>query len=85
MMHHEHIDYAALVPQIREWGRELGFQQVGIADIELDEAEARLLSWLKRGFHGEMGYMARHGTRRSRPAELQPGTLRIISVLSGGR
>ncbi|NIP72445.1 MAG: tRNA epoxyqueuosine(34) reductase QueG [Gammaproteobacteria bacterium] len=73
-------DYAALASEIRRWGRELGFQQVGIADTDLREAEAGLLAWLDRGFHGEMGYMARHGTRRSRPTELVPGTLRVISV-----
>ncbi len=65
---------------IRAWGQALGFQQVGIADIDLAAAEQRLQDWLARGFHGEMDYMARHGTRRSRPQELVPGTLRVISV-----
>jgi epoxyqueuosine reductase len=69
-----------LARRTKAWGRELGFQQVGIADIDLAEEEARLLDWLRRGRHGEMGYMARHGTRRSRPAELVPGTLRVVSV-----
>ena len=73
-------DYAALAANIKEWGRELGFQAVGISDIELGEAEARLLEWLARGSHGEMDYMAKHGTKRSRPAELLPGTLRVISL-----
>lgn len=65
---------------IRRWGRELGFDQVGIADLELEEHEAHLLNWLKQGRHGEMGYMQRHGVRRSRPWELVPGTQRVISV-----
>ncbi|HWP00606.1 MAG TPA: tRNA epoxyqueuosine(34) reductase QueG [Methylococcus sp.] len=65
---------------IRRWGRELGFQQVGFAGIELGEHEAHLEDWLAAGFHGEMDYMARHGTKRSRPAELVPGTLSVISV-----
>jgi epoxyqueuosine reductase len=74
------IDYAALAVQIRQWGTQLGFQQVGISSTELSEDEARLLDWLAAGHHGEMDYMQRHGTRRSRPAELVPGTLRIISL-----
>jgi epoxyqueuosine reductase len=73
-------DYAALADQIKAWGRELGFQQVGIADIDLAAAERRLAEWLKAGFHGEMAYMERHGRKRSRPAELVPGTLRVISA-----
>ena len=59
---------------------ELGFQQLGVSDVDLDRAEDRLNRWLADGFHGEMGYMQRHGTKRSRPAELVPGTLRVISV-----
>ncbi|HSP01307.1 MAG TPA: tRNA epoxyqueuosine(34) reductase QueG, partial [Thioalkalivibrio sp.] len=71
---------ALLADRIKTWGRELGFQQVGISDTNLDEHEARLLAWLDAGRHGEMDYMARHGTKRSRPGELLPGTLRVISV-----
>jgi epoxyqueuosine reductase len=74
------VDLAELADQIRSWGRELGFQQVGIADIALDEDETHLLDWLSQGRHGEMGYMQRHGTQRSRPGELLPGTARVISV-----
>ena len=74
------IDYPSLRSDIDRWGAELGFQRVGVAGVELDADEARLLAWLDAGFHGEMDYMARHGTRRSRPAELQPGTLRVISA-----
>jgi len=68
-----------LSARIKEWGRELGFQAVGIADADLSAAEPRLLEWLGRGWHGEMEYMARHGALRARPAELKPGTLRVIS------
>ena len=57
-----------------------GFSGVGVSGVDLPEDEAHLQRWLDRGFHGSMGYMARHGTRRSRPAELQPGTLRVISA-----
>src|SRR4030066_39719 len=82
-MHHAQtapVDYAALARDIKSWGRALGFQQVGIADTELGEHETRLLNWLGAGRHGEMHYMEKHGTRRTRPAELVPGTLRVISV-----
>jgi epoxyqueuosine reductase len=67
-----------LSSSIKRWGRELGFQAVGIADADLSAAEPRLLEWLGRGWHGEMEYMARHGALRARPAELKPGTLRVI-------
>ncbi len=73
-------DMTALRAQIADWCRELGFGQCGISDIDLATAEARLRSWLDRQFHGTMHYMARHGTRRSRPAQLVPGTVRVISV-----
>ena len=73
-------DWSSLVETIKQWGQALGFQQVGISDTHLDEAESHLLDWLKAGRHGTMDYMERHGTRRSRPAELEPGTLSVISV-----
>jgi iron-sulfur cluster binding protein, putative len=73
-------DYRALAEQIRQWGTELGFQQVGIGHTELSSAEADFDHWLAAGHHGEMTYMAQHGSKRSRPAELVPGTLSIISV-----
>ena len=63
-------DLAGLADRIKAWGRELGFQQVGIADIDLAADEALLERWLAEGRHGEMAYMARHGSRRARPAEL---------------
>ncbi len=73
-------DLAQLARDIRAWGRELGFQQIGIADADLSEAEPRLLKWLGAGFHGDMDYMAKHGVKRSRPHELVPGTLRVIAA-----
>src|SRR4249920_3173334 len=74
------MDLAGLRRRIDRWGEELGFQKIGVADLDLQDAEARLLDWLSRGFHGDMRYMERHGTRRSRPAELVPGTVRVISA-----
>ena len=69
-----------LVGKIRTWGIELGFQQVGITDIDLSEDERRLDLWLGQQHHGEMEYMARHGTKRSRPEELVPQTVSVICV-----
>lgn len=73
-------DIRALAVRIKTWGRELGFQQLGITDVDLSVDEARLERWLAAGHHGEMGFMAKHGTRRTRPEELIPGTVRVISV-----
>lgn len=73
-------DLANLAQSIKDWGRELGFQQVGIAGVDLQEHEAHLQRWLAAGHQGEMDYMAAHGSKRSRPAELVPGTLRVISL-----
>ena len=67
-----------LVQDIRDWARELGFSQIGIAGIDLSDAEPGLLAWLEAGFHGGMDYMPRHGLRRARPAELVPGTVSVI-------
>lgn len=69
-----------LAREIHLWGKELGFQQLGITDTRLQAAEDNLLGWLAKNHHGEMSYMSRHGLKRSRPAELVPGTMRIISV-----
>ncbi len=74
------IDYQQLADQIKTWGQELGFQQVGISDIDLSQHEAELQRWIDAGYHGEMDWMARHGMMRARPAELLPGTIRVISV-----
>jgi epoxyqueuosine reductase len=73
-------DYGELAIRIKEWGKELGFQAVGISDIKLDDAEARLMEWLALGHHGTMDYMVKHGARRARPAELLPGVQRVICV-----
>jgi len=62
------------------WGREAGFSAIGITGADLQQDEVRLLAWLAAGRHGDMDYMARHGARRSRPAELVPGTIRVISA-----
>jgi len=75
--------------QIQVWGRELGFSAVGISTVDTHhpaaaeaqaKLEARFDAWLAAGYHGEMDYMAKHGSKRTRPAELVPGTLRVISV-----
>ena len=73
-------DLQQLAAAIKGWGRELGFADVGIAGIELGQAEAGLQAWLDAGHHGEMDYMASHGSKRARPAELVPGTVRVISA-----
>jgi epoxyqueuosine reductase len=66
--------------RVKDWGRSLGFDAIAIAGTDLAQEEARLLEWLGRGWHGEMDYMARHGARRARPAELVPGTLSVITA-----
>ncbi len=73
-------DWPDLARKIKQWANELGFQQTGITDTQLEEAEQHLQRWLESGFHGCMDYMASHGNKRSRPQELEPGTLTIISV-----
>ncbi|WP_052880177.1 tRNA epoxyqueuosine(34) reductase QueG [Vibrio coralliirubri] len=69
-----------LAEKIKIWGKELGFQKVGICDVDLSEHEAPLQAWLDAGNHGEMDWMARHGMMRARPDELHPGTIRVISA-----
>jgi epoxyqueuosine reductase len=69
-----------LANKIKEWGQALGFQQIGITDTDLSHYEQRFLDWLANGLHGSMDYMEKHGAKRSRPAELIPGTVRIISA-----
>ena len=73
-------DLAVLPDRIRGWASELGFQQMGITGVDLGEHEGYLQKWLDAGFHGTMEYMQRHGSKRSRPAELVPGTLRVLSL-----
>jgi epoxyqueuosine reductase len=77
------MDFAALAAQVKAWGQQLGFQKIGIAAVELPADEQRLLDWLAAGRHGKMDYMQRHGTKRARPAELVPGTVRVISARMG--
>ncbi len=79
MLTHEY-DYASLATQIGDWGRALGFDAVGVSDADLAAEEVQLMNWLALGRHGEMDYMARHGARRARPADLVPGTLRVITA-----
>jgi epoxyqueuosine reductase len=74
------LDPQALLEQLQVWGRELGFSQIGVADIDLSAAEGRWRAWLDNGFHGAMDYMAAHGLKRSRPAELVPGTVRVVTA-----
>ncbi|WP_312490386.1 tRNA epoxyqueuosine(34) reductase QueG [Pseudomonas cremoris] len=73
-------DLPALAQSIKDWGRELGFQQVGISGLDLAEHEQHLQRWLDAGYHGEMEYMGAHGSKRSHPGELVPGTLRVVSL-----
>lgn len=72
--------FTDFVLKMKAWAKELGFSDLRIADIRLDEAEKRLEQWLAQGFHGEMHYMAAHGMKRCRPDELLPGTVRVVSV-----
>ncbi|MEZ3501699.1 tRNA epoxyqueuosine(34) reductase QueG [Pantoea sp. KPR_PJ] len=74
------LDLHQLAQQIKQWGKDLGFQQVAITDTDLSAEEPRLQAWLDKQYHGEMEWMARHGMMRARPHELLPGTLRVISV-----
>ncbi len=63
-----------------EWGRALGFSQIGVAGVDLSDAEPGLVQWLSNGWHGEMAYMETHGVKRARPAELVPGTVSVITA-----
>ena len=74
------VDANSLMPRLREWAAALGFSQIGVADVDLSAAEPGLLEWLNNGFHGAMDYMAVHGVKRARPAELVPGTVRVITA-----
>jgi len=74
------LGLADLAASIKIWGRELGFQQVGISDTDLTQAEQRLQAWLAKAYHGSMDYLSRHGSKRSHPDRLVPGTQRVISA-----
>jgi epoxyqueuosine reductase len=76
----EVLDGDRLLAELRGWAAALGFSQIGVADVDLHDAEPGLLAWLSNSFHGEMVYMARHGLKRARPAQLIPGTLRVITA-----
>ena len=80
MHERHHFDGHRLVQQLQAWAQELGFSQIGVADVDLGLAEGGLQAWLEAGFHGSMQYMASHGLRRARPAELVPGTVRVITA-----
>jgi epoxyqueuosine reductase len=71
---------STLALTIKAWGRELGFDEIGITGIDLSQEEAGLQAWLDAGHHGDMDYMAAHGMKRARPAELVPGTIRVITA-----
>lgn len=79
-MNSSELNPVTLAQSIKDWGRELGFQQVGIASVDLGEHEAHLQRWLDAGYQGEMDYMAAHGSKRSHPEQLVPGTLRVITL-----
>ncbi|XEG72106.1 tRNA epoxyqueuosine(34) reductase QueG [Pseudomonas sp. abacavir_1] len=79
-MHDSTPDYSAIAEHIKAWGRELGFQQVGIGGLDLASHGEHLQRWLAAGYHGEMDYMGAHGSKRWRPDELVPGTLRVVSL-----
>lgn len=74
------LDVLQLVSRVRVWAQELGFSQIGVSGVDLSHAEPGLLAWLAEGCHGDMAYMAAHGTRRARPAELVPGTLSVLTA-----
>ena len=74
------LDGSQLTDRIQAWAIELGFSQIGVAGVDLTSAEAGLQQWLAAGFHGDMAYMADHGLKRARPAELVPGTVSVITV-----
>ena len=74
------MDFTQLSAAIKRWGIALGFSDIGITDTHLQTAESEHQAWINKGFHGDMDYMAKHGTKRTRPAELVPNTTRIISA-----
>jgi epoxyqueuosine reductase len=78
MQQRHRLDGQRLVQQLQGWALDLGFSQIGVAAVDLADAEGGLLDWLAQGFHGSMHYMARHGLKRARPADLVPGTVSVI-------
>lgn len=69
-----------LALKIKQWGKELGFAQIGVTDTNLQQEEPKLIEWLNKGYHGEMEYMQSHGMMRARPSELHQGCIRVISA-----
>jgi epoxyqueuosine reductase len=69
-----------LARQAKAWAHELGFADLRVTDADLSAQEPQFQAWLAAGFHGEMDYMAAHGSKRTRPAELVPGTLRVLTA-----
>jgi epoxyqueuosine reductase len=80
LAHQHQIHPEEFMKQLRQWGAELGLSQIGVAGVDLSDAEAGLQAWLAAGFHGSMHYMASHGMKRARPAELVPGTVSVITA-----
>ncbi|GAA5215626.1 tRNA epoxyqueuosine(34) reductase QueG [Corallincola platygyrae] len=80
MSFNQSLDLSSLAQDIKRWGRELGFQQVGITDLDLSAEVDALKAWLDKGYQGEMHYMSAHGDMRLHPEQLHPGSLRAISV-----
>jgi epoxyqueuosine reductase len=76
----ETLDLHATKASLIAGARGLGFGYLGVGSLEISEDEQHLLRWLDAGYQGEMGYMQRHGTLRSRPSELAPGAVRVLSV-----
>jgi len=74
------IDRVDLWGRLQAWAQELGFSQIGVSGVDLGDAEPGLAAWLAQGFHGDMAYMAAHGMKRARPAELLPGTVSVITA-----
>ena len=74
------MDTEQLLKKIQDWSTELGFSQFGISDIDLSEAEGHLKNWIENGFHGQMQFMHKHGSKRTHPDQLLEGTIRIISL-----
>ncbi len=73
-------DWQTLLPRMQRWARSFGFQALGVSDIDLTNAESKLQDWLDKGFHGEMAFMAKHGSKRTHPEQLVEGTIRVISL-----
>jgi epoxyqueuosine reductase len=80
MQRHPSFDLQQLATDIKLWGQALGFRHIGITDTDLSAAEPSYMEWLQQGLHGTMDYMVKHGAKRTRPAELVPGTVRVISA-----